>query len=90
MSSLKQVSDHLWQQRRTSSETSLSYFREPVRHGFLRRVMNPSFSPASLKKLEPTLNRYVENFIVGVQRNADATGGIVEMNRWFHNFSFDV
>jgi len=52
--------------------------------------MNPSFSPVALRRLEPTLNKYVDNFIAGIDRNAKATGGVVEMNRWFHNFSFDV
>ena len=52
--------------------------------------MNPSFSPVALRRLEPTLNNYVDNFIAGIDLNAKATGGLVEMNRWFHNFSFDV
>lgn len=52
--------------------------------------MNPSFSPAYLKKLEPTINRYLDNLIAGIDRNAEASDGVVEMNRWFHNFSFDV
>ena len=65
-------------------------FSDPVRHAFLRRVMNPSFSPASLKGLEPTVDRYIEQLIKGVGIEAVRNDGIVEMNKWFHNFSFDV
>ena len=52
--------------------------------------MNPSFSPQSLKGLEPTVDRYVEQLVNGVGKEMLRNGGIVEMNRWFHNFSFDV
>ena len=52
--------------------------------------MNPSFSPASLKGLEPTVDQYIEKLINGVGKDEARNGGIVEMNKWFHNFSFDV
>jgi Cytochrome P450 len=52
--------------------------------------MNPSFSPQSLKGLQPTVDRYVEQLINGVGNELTRNGGIVEMNKWFHNFSFDV
>lgn len=52
--------------------------------------MNPSFSPQSLKRLEPTVNRYVEQLINGLWKDSARNGGIVEMSKWFHNFSFDV
>jgi hypothetical protein len=52
--------------------------------------MNPSFSPQSLKGLQPTVDRYVEQLINGVGNELSSNGGIVEMNKWFHNFSFDV
>jgi len=52
--------------------------------------MNPSFSPESLKRLEPTVNRYVEQLINGVGNESARNRGIVEMSKWFHNFSFDV
>jgi len=52
--------------------------------------MNPSFSPQSLNRLESTVDRYVEQLIIGVGNEVAKNGGIVEMNKWFHNFSFDV
>jgi cytochrome P450 len=61
-----------------------------VRHNLLRRIMNPSFSPTSLKLLEPTMNRYYDEFIKGIEQKAKQSGGIVEMTTWFHNLSFDV
>jgi hypothetical protein len=61
-----------------------------VRHSFLRRVINPSFSTASLKSMEPTMNLFYDQFIDGINQDASANNGIVEMNKWFHNLSFDV
>lgn len=61
-----------------------------MRHSFLRRIINPSFSSSSLKSLEPTINRYYEDLIKGIEKKAKQSGGIVEMNKWFHNLSFDV
>jgi hypothetical protein len=52
--------------------------------------MNPSFSPSSLKMLETTMNRYYDDFIEGINKRAAKDGGIVELNEWFHNLSFDV
>lgn len=52
--------------------------------------MNPCFSPASLRDLEPTMNRYYEQFLDGLQQRANKNGGFVEMTEWFHNLSFDV
>ena len=64
--------------------------RNKTRHGFLRRVMNSSFGPTSLKNLEPTMNRYYNEFLEGIGQRASQNDGIVEMNEWFHNLSFDV
>lgn len=52
--------------------------------------MGPSFSTASLKSLEPTMNLYVQTFIEGIQRTAAENKGVVEMTKWFKAFSFDV
>ena len=52
--------------------------------------MSPSFGPMSLKSLEPTMNRYYHDFLNGIEERANRNGGIVEMNEWFHNLSFDV
>jgi len=52
--------------------------------------MNPSFGPTSLKGLEPTMNRYYRDFLDGLEEQAAQNDGIVEMNQWFHNLSFDV
>lgn len=65
-------------------------YRDKSRHAFLRRIMNPSFSTTSLKSLEPTMNKYYNDFMNGIIQRADKMGGIVEMNEWFHNLSFDV
>jgi cytochrome P450 len=59
------------------------------RHAFLRRIISPSFSPASLKAFETTIHKYLDEFIAGVQM-ADENEGGVEMNAWFHNLTFDV
>ena len=75
--------------RTYSWSNSLAYARDKSRHAFLRRIMNPSFSPNSLKALEPTLNRYYNDFLNGIEQ-ASLNDGIVEMNEWFHNLSFDV
>ena len=64
--------------------------RDKPRHAFLRRLIAPSFGPASLKQLESTMNRYYEEFIRGVGKRAEENDGIVELNEWFHNLSFDV
>jgi cytochrome P450 len=52
--------------------------------------MNPSFGPAALKSLEPTVDRYVNKMIVGVEQKALQNGDIIEINEWFHNLAFDV
>jgi cytochrome P450 len=52
--------------------------------------MNPSFGPISLKGLEPTMSRYYKEFLDGIEEKAGQNGGVVEMNQWFHNLSFDV
>jgi hypothetical protein len=52
--------------------------------------MNPAFSPSSLKNLESSINRYLDIFIHGIEQRAIRDGGVVEMNKWFHNLSFDV
>jgi len=64
--------------------------RDKARHAFLRRVMNPCFSPTSLKALEKTMNLYYEQFILEIRENAKLNGGSVEMNERFHNLSFDA
>jgi cytochrome P450 len=62
---------------------------DKARHSFLRRLFNPSFSPSALKALEITMNAYFEEFITGIERRS-IDDGIVEMNEWFHNLTFDV
>jgi len=52
--------------------------------------MNPSFRPQSLKRLEPSVGRYVGQLINGVRRESVRNGGTVEVSKWFHKFSFDV
>jgi hypothetical protein len=42
------------------------------------------------ERLEPTVNRYVEQLINGLRKDLARNGGVVEMSKWFHNFSFDV
>jgi hypothetical protein len=36
------------------------------------------------------MNRYYHDFLNGIEERANKNGGIVEMNEWFHNLSFDV
>lgn len=62
---------------------------DKARHSFLRRLISPAFSPSALKALEITMNTYFEEFITGIDRRA-IDDGIVEMNEWFHNLTFDV
>jgi cytochrome P450 len=64
--------------------------RNKARHSFLRRLMNPSFSGASLRELEVTMNLYFDEFIIGVRERISKNDGVVELNEWFHNLSFDV
>lgn len=52
--------------------------------------MSPSFGPASLKALEPTMNRYYQEFLTGIEERANKQGHIVDLNEWFCNLSFDV
>lgn len=52
--------------------------------------MSPSFSPTSLRALESTMNRYYQEFLTGIEERAKKQGGIVELNEWFCNLSFDV
>jgi hypothetical protein len=72
------------------SSIGLTNSRNKPRHAFLRRVMNPSFGPSSLKMFESIMNRYYIKFIEGINKRAARDGGIVEMNEWFHNLAFDV
>ena len=62
---------------------------DKARHSFLRRLISPSFSPSALKALEGTMNTYFKDFIIGIERRA-RNDGVVEMNEWFHNLTFDV
>ena len=52
--------------------------------------MNTAFSVSSLRELEVTMNIYLNDFIDGVMERAERNDGVVEMNEWFHNLSFDV
>jgi len=52
--------------------------------------VSPSFGPNSLKAFEPLMNLYFSKFISGLEQRAEENNGIVEMNEWFHNLSFDV
>jgi hypothetical protein len=52
--------------------------------------MTPSFSGASLRELEVTMNLYFKEFIDGMKERAEVNNGSVEFNEWFHNLSFDV
>lgn len=62
---------------------------DKARHSFLRKLISPAFSPSALKALEITMNTYFEEFITGIDKRA-TDDGIVEMNEWFHNLTFDV
>jgi len=60
------------------------------RHNYLRRLIMSSMSPTSLKNLEPTMMTYFAQFIAGIKEQAKESGGVVRMNKWFHNLAFDV
>ena len=64
--------------------------RNQTRHNFLRRLMSPSFGPGALKELEPTMDKYFNQFISGIEEQASKNDGVVYMNKWFHNLAFDV
>jgi len=36
------------------------------------------------------MNRYFNEFITGIEQRASHNDGVVELNEWFHNLSFDV
>ena len=36
------------------------------------------------------MNGFYDEFIDGINQDASANNGIVEINKWFHNLSFDV
>jgi hypothetical protein len=40
--------------------------------------------------LEPTMDTYLTQFISGIAEQANRNEGIVYMNRWIHNLTFDV
>jgi cytochrome P450 len=63
--------------------------RNKTRHGYLRRVINAAFSPASLKQLEATMIGYFDQFISGIVLQAESDG-LVDLNLWFHSLAFDV
>ena len=56
----------------------------------MRRLINPSFGPTPLKGFEVTMNKYYDQFVTGLRERAEKNDGIVEMNEWLHNLSFDV
>jgi len=65
--------------------------RNQIRHNFLRRLMSPSFGPGALRKLEPTMDEYFKQFISGIAGEAGKTcDGVVNINKWVHNLTFDV
>ena len=63
---------------------------EKSRHAFLRRIIGPTFSSASMKAFEDTMNRFSCDLIQAVRRDANDNNGVVDMNDWFNRFSFDV
>ena len=64
--------------------------RNQTRHNFLRRLMSPSFGPGALKNLEPTMDTYFGQFISGIEQQANRDSGVVYLNKWVHNLTFDV
>lgn len=64
--------------------------RDKRHHGFLRRVQNAAFSPASMKELDPIIHRYMSSFILCIATAAERNDGIVDMAYWFANQMFAV
>lgn len=63
---------------------------DKAHHAFLRKVMNPAFSPSSLQSLEPTVQRHLDRFILEIKKDAQLNNGIVDMTAWFANLAFAV
>jgi cytochrome P450 len=64
--------------------------RDKIRHGFLRRVMNPAFGPKSLQAMEVTVIPYCHRLLNCIDKQIEENGEIVDMSQWFYNLSFDV
>ena len=60
------------------------------RHGFFRRIANPFFSPAFLRELEPTIQRYYQIFVDGICEDAKRNQGIVDLTEWIDHLVLDV
>jgi cytochrome P450 len=53
-------------------------------------MINAAFSPASLKQLEEIMIQYFDQFITGIENQAQSNDGLIDLNQWFHNLAFDV
>lgn len=56
----------------------------------IRKVMNPAFSPNSLKEFEPAVSEYVDQFVGALKILSERDGGLVNMDEWFFNLMLSV
>ena len=52
--------------------------------------MQPSFNTSTLDLLSPTVLTLVKRVVLGLEKEANENGGIVEVTTWIYNFSFAV
>ena len=56
---------------------------------FLRTTLSPAFSPEKIRKMEPIINKYLENFIEVVDKKV-AESGVLDLEPVFAALSLDV
>jgi len=52
--------------------------------------VNPAFSPAALKELEPLIKKRMDEFINSIETVSKRNAGTVNMSEWFENLAFSV
>src|SRR5271156_809463 len=64
--------------------------RNKQRHAFMRRVLNPAFSPSFMKSLEPIVQQHLQTFVTCLTDAASKNSGQVNMNELFTHLLFAV
>ena len=70
---------------KTSQENS-----DKQRHARIRKAMNSTFRPNTLKEFEPTVSHYIDRFIDALTILSKREGGVVNMDEWFFNLMLSV
>ena len=64
--------------------------RDNKYHATIRKAVNPAFSPAALKELEPLIKKRMDEFINSIETVSKRNAGTVNMSEWFENLAFSV